>query len=76
MNVWGPLPRKVDLEWESIHGIESCVQFALNVPPKAIAGRWGAISASEAFLDDRGEHLTKPVLAAVFPHTWEKRANV
>ena len=45
------------LAWRQLHDSTSAVKFAKRLPPKCIAGRWGSIHDTGAYMMERSEQL-------------------
>ena len=57
-NVWRENARSLLEIWVAIHGDLSAADKAIKMAPRCIAGRWGSVSKTEAFLMNAGEHET------------------
>eukprot|EP00959_Pyramimonas_sp_CCMP1952_P010215 213796-Pyramimonas_sp.AAC.1 len=53
MRAWRYRARGIYDKWKDLYKAGPAGQYASNVPPRCISGRWGSISACEA-------HVLKP----------------
>ena len=54
VHCWRDKCKRIYDAWKEVHGAESAMRFARKLPARCIAGRWGSISNTEAYLTSFG----------------------
>lgn len=73
-HIWRDHAKTVYHRWEQSFGCADAQRFALKLPPRCIAGRWGSVKATEDLYVDAGDHRIVPVIQSIVAPKIEKEA--